>query len=77
VLNTAIQSTPLLQQGYSPDGLPASLTDANNHVTDFAYDGLGRLSTTTYPHTGTETLAYAADSNVLSRKTRASQKNEL
>jgi YD repeat-containing protein len=73
VLNTAIQSTPLLQQGYTPDGLLGTLTDANSHATSFAYDGLDRLATTTYPDTSTETLAYDADSNVLSRKTRAGQ----
>jgi RHS repeat-associated protein len=71
VLNTAIQATPLLQQGYTPDGKLASLTDANNHATSFAYDGLDRLSTTTYPLGSTETLTYDADNNVLTRKTRA------
>jgi YD repeat-containing protein len=73
VLNTAIQSTPLLQQAYTPDGLLASLTDANNHATGFAYDGLDRLATTTYPLGSTETFTYDADSNVLTRKTRANQ----
>ena len=71
VLNTAIQATPLLQQGYTPDGMLASLTDANNHATSFAYDGLDRLATTTYPLGSTEALTYDADNNVLTRKTRA------
>jgi YD repeat-containing protein len=33
ISNLAIQGSPLLQQAYTPDGLPASLTDANNHAT--------------------------------------------
>jgi YD repeat-containing protein len=53
--------------------LLASLTDANNHATSFAYDGYDRLATTTYPLGSTETLTYDADSNVLTRKTRANQ----
>ncbi len=73
ISNLAIQSAPLLQQSYTPDGLLASLTDANNHATSFAYDGFDRLATTTYPLGSTETLTYDADSNVLTRKTRANQ----
>jgi YD repeat-containing protein len=73
MLNPAIQNTPLLQQAYTPDGLLASLTDANNHATSFAYDGFDRLATTTYPLGSTEVLTYDADSNVLTRKTRANQ----
>lgn len=33
ISNLAIQSLPLLQKSYTPDGLLASLTDANNHAT--------------------------------------------
>ena len=73
ISNLAIQGSPLLQQAYTPDGLLASLTDANNHATSFAYDGFDRLATTTYPLGSTETLTYDADSNVLTRKTRANQ----
>lgn len=73
VSNPAIQSTPLLQKAYTPDGLMASLTDANGHSTSFAYDGLDRLATTTYPLGSTETFTYDADNNVLTRKTRANQ----
>lgn len=36
-----------------------------------AYDGFDRLATTTYPLGSTEVLTYDADSNVLTRKTRA------
>jgi RHS repeat-associated protein len=73
ISNLAIQATPLLQQSYTPDGLLASLTDANNHATSFVYDRFNRRTTTTYPLGSTETLAYDADSNVLTRKTRANQ----
>jgi RHS repeat-associated protein len=73
VLNPAIQASPLLQQTYTPDGLLASLTDANSHATGFAYDGFDRLATTTYPLGSTETLTYDADGNVLTNKTRANQ----
>jgi YD repeat-containing protein len=71
--NLAIQSTPLLQQAYAPDGPLASLTDANNHATSFAYDGFDRLATTTYPLGSTKTRTYDADGNVLTRKNRANQ----
>ena len=53
VSNAAIQSAPLVQRAYTPDGLTASLTIARDNatfnVTNFAYDGLDRLATTTYP----------------------------
>ncbi len=63
----------MLQQGYTPDGLVGSLTDANGNVTDFAYDGFDRLGTTTYPDASTEVLAYDADGNMTARTTRAGQ----
>ena len=65
VSNPAIQSTPLLQQSYTPDGLIGSLTDANSNTTSFTPDGFDRLSTTTYPGSSTEILGYDADGNVL------------
>jgi RHS repeat-associated protein len=72
VLNTAVQINPLLQQGYTPDGLLGTLTDANSNSTSFAYDGFDRLATATYPGGGsTETFSYDANGNVLTRKTRA------
>ncbi|KRQ00644.1 RHS repeat-associated core domain-containing protein [Bradyrhizobium manausense] len=71
VSNSAVQTTPLLQQSYTPDGLIGGLTDAKSHVTSFAYDGFDRLSTTTYPLGSTEQLTYDADGNVLTRRTRA------
>src|SRR5882672_5401006 len=71
ISNLAIQGSPLLQKGYTPDGLLATLTDANNRTTGFTYDGFDRPATTTYPLGSTEALAYDADSNVLTRKTRA------
>ena len=77
VSNAAIQSAPLVQRAYTPDGLTASLTiaraNATFNVTNFAYDGLDRLSITTYPDSSTSTLGYDADGNVLTRQTRAGQ----
>src|SRR5262249_47434255 len=73
VLNTAVGSTPLLQLGYTPDSLLAGLADANSYATSFVYDGLDRLSTTTYPDNSTETRTYDAGGNLLSRHTRANQ----
>jgi RHS repeat-associated protein len=71
VSNLAIQASPLLQQAYTPDGLIASLTNANGFTTSFTPDGFDRLSTTTYPNSSTQVLGYDGDSNVLSRQTRA------
>lgn len=71
IANTAIQAAPLLQKSYTPDGLLANLTDANNHATSFAYDRFNRLATKTYPLGSAETLTYDADNNILTRKTRA------
>jgi YD repeat-containing protein len=71
VSNLAIQAAPLLQQSYTPDGLIASLTDANGNTTSFTPDGFDRLATTSYPDGSTENLTYDSDSNVLTRQTRA------
>jgi RHS repeat-associated protein len=62
VFNLAIQSTPLQQIAYEPDGPVASLADADigstppdcllpqtTHTTCYSYDGFNRLSVTTYP----------------------------
>ena len=70
VFNTAIQAGALWAQAYTPDGLAASVTDANAHSTGYVYDGFDRLGTTTWPDSSTEALAYDADSNVPTRKTR-------
>lgn len=77
--NTAISANPLLEQSYTDDGLPATLTDANgfadcnesNKPTCFAYDGFNRLATITYPDGSTEAFTHDANGNVLTRKTRA------
>ena len=59
VSNPAIQVTPLVTRTYSPNGHLASLTVARGNAvadtTDFAYDGLDRLSTTTWADSSTET----------------------
>lgn len=72
VFNPVISATlPLAAQTFTLNGLRASLTDANTNTTGFAYDGLDRLATTTYPDASTETATYDSDSNVTARKTRA------
>lgn len=69
--NLAVQANPLLWQTYTPDGLPATLKDANGNQTSFTYDGFDRLATTTYPLGSTEAFTYDAADNLLTRKTRA------
>ena len=69
--NLAVQATPLAQQTFTANGQRASLSDALGHTTTYAWDGFDRLSTTTWPDSSTETLAYDADGNVTSRSTRA------
>jgi len=49
-----------VQQAYTPDGLRASLTDANGNATAFAYDGFDRRATVTYPGGSTRTFTYDA-----------------
>jgi RHS repeat-associated protein len=75
VNNSAIQINPLLTKTYSPNGHLASLQIARSNsvadTTSFAYDGLDRLSVTTWPDSSTETLSYDADSNMTKRVTRA------
>ncbi|MEW6437764.1 MAG: RHS repeat-associated core domain-containing protein [Pseudomonadota bacterium] len=71
VSNLAIQSAPLSQETYTPDGVVGSLTNANGKTTTYTPDGFDRLSTTTFPDNSTQILNYDADGNVLSRQTRA------
>jgi RHS repeat-associated protein len=71
VSNLAIQSDPLEEYAYTPDGQRASFTDANGNATAYAYDGFDRLASATYPDTSTEEYAYDANDNVLTRETRA------
>ena len=57
-----------LTYAYTPAGQRASLTDGNGNATLYAYDGFGRLQTTSYAATAssavtTEVLAYDAASN--------------
>jgi len=54
----------------APGGQLAALTDAAGHVTRYAYDGFGRLSTTSYPGGATEQRSYDNDDNLLTRTTR-------
>ena len=56
-----------------PGSKLASLIDANSNTTTFSYDGLDRLSLTTYPLGTTQALTYDADSNILTQTTRAGE----
>ncbi|WP_395714453.1 RHS repeat-associated core domain-containing protein [Reyranella sp.] len=72
--NLAIQSAALVSQTYTPNGLRASLTDANTNTntTGFTYDDFDRLVTIGYPAAAapsppqaatTETFTYDNDGN--------------
>jgi YD repeat-containing protein len=71
------EPAPLLTQAWTPGGKLASLTDANNNITTFTYDGFNRLEKITYPDpvTGlagtTEEFKYDNVDNMTERKTRA------
>nr|WP_238941164.1 RHS repeat-associated core domain-containing protein [Sphingomonas beigongshangi] len=52
---------------YTPNGKTASVTDANGNVTAYAYDGMDRLGTTTYPGGSTERLVYDENGNITQR----------
>jgi RHS repeat-associated protein len=58
---------------YSNNGKIATLTDANNNQTAYAYDGFDRLKTVTFPGGSYEEYGYDANSNVTSRRTRAGE----
>jgi len=68
---------------YTDNGRTASLTDANGNKTSYAYDGLDRLSLTTFPSPTTgagasnpsdyEQLGYDGGSNIISRRLRDGQ----
>ncbi len=58
---------------FTANGKVGSVTDANGNVTTYAYDGLDRLQTTTYPGGSFEQLQYDAGGNVTSRRLRDGQ----
>lgn len=72
--NTAIQSSPLEQYAYTPNGLRSGFADANGNITAYYYDGFDRPSQTTYAYgtalASNESFTYDADDNLLSRTTR-------
>ena len=71
--NTAIQSQPLAQHAYTPNGKQQSLTNARGNVTSYQYDGFDRLAQTTFADTTSEKLTYDAASNLFTRTTRSGQ----
>lgn len=69
---------------YWPDGMEATVTDANGNLTSYVYDGLDRLSATQYPSTTTgagtsqasdeeQCTSYDNDNNCWTKVTRDSQ----
>lgn len=56
---------------YTPNGLLATVKDANNNITTYQYDGFDRLDKVTYPDASYEQNTYDANSNVLIIRTRA------
>ena len=72
--NPGLQANPLVTRTYTANGNLASLAIARSNsvadTTGFAYDGLDRLSVTTWPLGSTESLSYDADNHVVRRVTR-------
>jgi RHS repeat-associated protein len=54
-------------------GLLTFITDANNNVTSYAYNGLRRLVTTTFPNNATEAYSYFADGLLNTKTDRKNQ----
>ncbi|MGE0265099.1 MAG: RHS repeat-associated core domain-containing protein [Candidatus Obscuribacterales bacterium] len=63
--NTAVTRT------YTDNGLLESVTDAEGNTTEYEHDGFDRLKKTTFEDSTYEQLTYDANSNVVSRLTRA------
>ncbi len=58
---------------YTNNDQVASVTDANGNITNYAYDGFGRLSTTSYADGSYEQLTYGSANNVTLRRLRDGQ----
>jgi RHS repeat-associated protein len=54
-------------------GLLTAITDANNNVTSYAYNGIHRLTTTTFPNGATETYTYYPDGLLNTKTDRKNQ----
>ncbi len=61
------------KSGYTASGKVSSVTDGNGNVTTYAYDGLDRLSTTSFPGGSFEQQGYDANGNVISKRLRDGQ----
>lgn len=65
--STAIVET----RTYTPNGLIATIKDANNNITTYQYDGFDRLDKAVYPDASYEQNTYDANSNLLTFRTRS------
>jgi len=55
---------------YDTENNLLSITDANQHTTNFAYDAFGRVKQTTFPSNYSESYAYDANNNLTSKTDR-------
>jgi RHS repeat-associated protein len=79
-VNLGIQSGPLVQYAYTPNGKRLSLIDARNNGTGYVYDGLDRLSKMQFPQvpgpglgpdpSDVESYTYDANGNALTQTKR-------
>lgn len=58
------------QYTYDTENNLLSITDANQHTTNFSYDAFGRVKQTTFPSNYFETYVYDADNNLTSKTDR-------
>lgn len=59
------------ENSYTPNGQLASFKDANGNLTWYTYDGLDRLSRTSYPDGTYEAFSYDGAGNLTGKTTRA------
>ena len=58
------------ENSYTPNGLPATMKDANGETVAFLYDGFDRPIRTTYPDGSFEEVTYDAAGRAITNKTR-------
>ena len=61
------------QYGYDNENNLKTITDANNHITTMGYDDYGRVLSTSFPSTLSESYLYDAVGNLTSKTARKNQ----